>query len=405
MSGTEIQRYDASQWLAWIGGRCEVVPDSEADHAQRQSFLKLSGPPPSEFQMHNHTTIQCVRLLPVLRVLWARQVPIAVILIAAPHRSPGPWGVGLALCAMIAGIASETVVPRPRLTGLTHVACYAGDLERARIFYREFLGFPERKMTDLAGNDTGLVFTINSQQFIEIYPLVAPATDHQKYLGMSVDDAAAWCRYFKSRGVSGVTTVTDRSDGGRELFLIDPDGHRLHLVQQPAVSEARYSAGAVESVSQQLGHVGILVSDLARSLVFYRDMLGMKEIWRGGPTHDELRWVKLEFPDGPGQVEFILMPAFPPPERRGQQNHLCFDVADVTQTKVILDARPAEVRPVRPFRVTVGQDRKRQMSLYDPDGTRVEFMEFTTVDAVGTDTKTVPGTEVRGPTEPMLSLP
>ena len=45
-----------------------------------------------------------------------------------------------------------------------------------------------------------------------------------------------------------------------------------------------------------------------------------------------------------------------------------------------LQARPAIKSYKRPLEVRTGVNRKRQLNLYDPDGTRIELMESTTVD-------------------------
>ena len=170
-------------------------------------------------------------------------------------------------------------------------------------------------------------------------------------------------------------------DGRWEFAVTDPDGHVLKFVQ-PALKRATEIDLAGMPISRQLGHTGILVSNLDRALAFYREVLGFREIWRGGPTPDQLRWVKMQFPEGPEQIEFILIPVFPSPDKRGQQNHICLDVADVERAIGVLKTRPSHLLPSRPLQMNIGLDHKRQMNLYDPDGTRVELMEFATVDGL-----------------------
>jgi lactoylglutathione lyase len=55
-----------------------------------------------------------------------------------------------------------------------------------------------------------------------------------------------------------------------------------------------------------------------------------------------------------------------------------------------LKARPAAKNYTRPMEIRTGVNRKRQMNLFDPDGTRSELMEPKTVDGVPTPPATAP---------------
>ena len=45
-----------------------------------------------------------------------------------------------------------------------------------------------------------------------------------------------------------------------------------------------------------------------------------------------------------------------------------------------LEARPARKQYNRPLEIRTGTNRKRQLNLFDPDGTRTELMEPHTID-------------------------
>jgi lactoylglutathione lyase len=45
-----------------------------------------------------------------------------------------------------------------------------------------------------------------------------------------------------------------------------------------------------------------------------------------------------------------------------------------------LEAKPYRKQYTRPLDPKVGVNRKRQLNLYDPDGTRIELMEWNTID-------------------------
>jgi lactoylglutathione lyase len=133
-------------------------------------------------------------------------------------------------------------------------------------------------------------------------------------------------------------------------------------------------------ISSHVAHVGVLVGPLGRSMRFYERQLGFQEIWRGGPSPQQLSWVNLRVPDGEDYLELMLYDQLPPPSERGGKNHICLVVPDVAAAVARLESRPARKLYQQAIEVKVGVNRKRQANLFDPDGTRVELMEPTTVD-------------------------
>jgi hypothetical protein len=65
---------------------------------------------------------------------------------------------------------------------------------------------------------------------------------------------------------------------------------------------------------------------------------------------------------------------------RGTANHLCLEVPDAEAAAAIVKERAVTVHYTREIEVRTGKNRKRQVNLYDPDGTRTELMEPQTVD-------------------------
>ena len=59
---------------------------------------------------------------------------------------------------------------------------------------------------------------------------------------------------------------------------------------------------------------------------------------------------------------------------------MCLVVPDVEKAVAALDARPSRASYTRPVAIRTGINRKRQVNLFDPDGTRVELMEPETID-------------------------
>jgi lactoylglutathione lyase len=124
---------------------------------------------------------------------------------------------------------------------------------------------------------------------------------------------------------------------------------------------------------------------------FYRDILGFEEIWRGaGRESATLSWVNMRVPDGSDYIEFMLYKEEPAPDRRGVQHHICLEVPDAAKAIERLEARPYRKTYERPIEVRTGVNRKRQVNLFDPDGTRVELMEANTVDGQPAPSSTLP---------------
>jgi catechol 2,3-dioxygenase-like lactoylglutathione lyase family enzyme len=137
-------------------------------------------------------------------------------------------------------------------------------------------------------------------------------------------------------------------------------------------------------------HAGITARHLDASLAFYRDILGCTETWRGSADGKTLSWVNMKLPNSDDYVELMLYSDPPSLERLGVLNHLCFEVADVPASAEELKRRAARTGYDRPLEHKVGTNRRRLMNIFDPDGTRSEIMEPTTVDGVPPAKSTTP---------------
>lgn len=121
-----------------------------------------------------------------------------------------------------------------------------------------------------------------------------------------------------------------------------------------------------------IGHVAIRVKDIKRSLDFYVNKLGFKEMFR--LDRDGKLWiVYLRVTDS----QFIeLFPEAigdrsPPAEAIGL-NHLCLNVDDID---LVVGQITAKGIPLyRPKKMAV--DRNYQAWIEDPDGNRIELMQM-----------------------------
>jgi glyoxylase I family protein len=133
-------------------------------------------------------------------------------------------------------------------------------------------------------------------------------------------------------------------------------------------------------------HVCVRVTDLERSLAFYRDGLGLRVIFDlslDGPGLDAVtagegnrgRMVGCLVPGSGVTVELLQLPAPAEPPARSAQatgyTNISLAVSD-------LDAahRACEARGLRPLQKPVEVGGVRMFFLADPDGTPIELIEF-----------------------------
>ena len=88
----------------------------------------------------------------------------------------------------------------------------------------------------------------------------------------------------------------------------------------------------------------------------------------------------MKVPDGGDYIEFMLYRDLPAADKRGVVHHIALEVPDMTEALAVLEARPYRKMYTRPLEARVGKNRRRQLNLFDPDGTRTELMEPNTVD-------------------------
>jgi catechol 2,3-dioxygenase-like lactoylglutathione lyase family enzyme len=283
---------------------------------------------------------------------------------------------------------------RPHITGVAHIALYAHDIGKARWYYKDFLGFAEPFSLQKADGSLAVAFIkINDRQYIELSPEVESGTDRLNHIAIETDDAEAMRVYLKARGVSVPDTVSRGRTGNSNFTVKDPDGHVVEIVQyEPGSWSSRENGQSMPAgrVSATMTHVGILVGALEPAMTFYRGILGFQEIWRGSRDDKQLNWVNMKAPDGDTYIEFMLYDRLPAPDARGSAHHLCLQVADVASAKARLENEPAARDYSRAMEIRVGINRKRQLNLFDPDGTRSELMEPGTVDGVPAKSSTAP---------------
>ena len=302
-----------------------------------------------------------------------------------------------ALLAAIAGgmiAAPPQTPPRPKILGVAHISLYVHDMEKARAFYHDFLGYSEPFHLDNPDGSLSLTFIkVNDRQYIELAPEKQPGTDRLNHISIETDDAEAMRVYLAANGVKVPATVPKGRIRNSNFNIKDPDGHTVEIVQYEPDGWSRRDAGKFMDgprISTRIMHLGISVRHLEPAMKFYGGLLGFHEIWRGSKNGKVLDWVNMRVPDGEDYLEFMLYDQPPSLTRLGTMHHICLEVPDLDKARADLEKRPARKDYTRPLEINTGINRRRQMNLYDPDGTRSELMEPRTVDGKPAPSSTAP---------------
>ena len=269
----------------------------------------------------------------------------------------------------LAGFADRPNPTRQRITGIDHVRVYASNLEASRAFYRKVAGLPEGRGCPAAAQ---ACFSVDDHQRVELAaaPSTAPV-DWVAEIAFATDDLKEMRRYLVARGVV-TTEIAKDADGAQHFELHDPEGTPLAFVQRPAAA-VRFKPSATQ-VGHRLFHAGFVVKDRAAESHFYLDLLNFRPYWYGGFKDDGIDWYEIQVPDGSDWIEYMLnIPANADHKELGVQNHFSLGVENI-QTAVAQLHKNGLEKFDGP---EIGRDGKWGLDAYDPDGTRVEVMEFT----------------------------
>lgn len=274
---------------------------------------------------------------------------------------------------LVLGISAAEELP---IKGIAHLGFRVGDLEKARAFYTGILGYQEAFATkDAEGKTTMAFFKVNDEQYLELSPGSAPDIRFTHY-ALATPDIEKLHRMLTARDLAPGKIQKGR-DGNLNCSIKDPDGHRLEFVEYRPGSlhtNARGKFTDARRVSDHIQHTGVTVANLDAAMAFYRDKLGFQEIWRGGPSETELKWINMRMPGPDGDyVEFMLHAQPPTRAQYGSMHHICLLVPDIqaAHRKLLANGLAGEERN-KPRK---GRNNRWLLNVLDPDGTRTEVME------------------------------
>lgn len=262
---------------------------------------------------------------------------------------------------------------KPAITGISHVTLFADDFEKSQKFYSELLSWDQ---VPVGAAKSGTRFYANHSQYVE---LVAPSAkglaDRLDSVAFATSDAEALRKYLGAKGVQVPSAVSIEPDGSRGFLVHDPEGNKVGFHQDGAHPMAE-PASAAKAVSSHIMHAGYVVRNRAALDHFYKEILGFHLYWQGGNPASRVDWVMMQVPDGSDWIEYMLyLPEKPSLSQLGSANHLAPGVTSVAELQSKLEARGWKPAPGKNPKI-LGVDGKMQLDLTDPDGTRIEFMEF-----------------------------
>jgi catechol 2,3-dioxygenase-like lactoylglutathione lyase family enzyme len=278
------------------------------------------------------------------------------------------------LQAALIASSREKQPKRPRILGIDHVSVYVSDVEKSSQFYSEALGLTTKCPQYAASEPCYVVAPSNQRVLLKRAPVQVKNRILKNWLAevaFVTNDLKGMRRYLLAHGmVPGI--IRRDSDGSQSFRIRDPEGNPMAFVHR---SPAQIGYGpASKQISTHLIHAGFVVKDLAAENRFYVDLLGFHLYWYGGFKDDGVDWYELQVPDGPDWIEYMLnIPVNADHKELGVQNHFSFGVKNVHDASAQL-----RFNGLGTFDgPEVGRDGKDSLDAYDPDGTRVEVMEFT----------------------------
>ncbi len=275
--------------------------------------------------------------------------------------------------AALFAIATLSITPllaqqRPAITGIAFMRLYTDDVPAAEHFYGPTMGYAEKHI------DNEMVFPINKHQWIEVVP--SHVRDGQSYmssLGLTVSNVEEMKRYLESKGLQ----VESPSPGLLEVH--DPEGNLVCFVGKGSpikeAEAARDTPLSSHAPSHHIIHVGFIVHDRAKEDVFWKDILGFRPYWYGTMHPGNVDWISMQVPNGTDWIEYMMMPNQPSDKHGfGMSDHFSLGVEHMQTVLHDLQANGCEEKMCTA--IQAGKDGKIQLNLFDPDQTRVEYMEF-----------------------------
>jgi catechol 2,3-dioxygenase-like lactoylglutathione lyase family enzyme len=268
--------------------------------------------------------------------------------------------------ATVSQLGAQTT-ERPAITGIAFARFYTTDPSGAQKFYGDTLGFKRLEANGV------WIYPVNSSQWIEVLTSPPPKPDVRlAAVAFTTRNAAGLEHYLAAHGVKAELPLKKGEFGVR-----DPEGNLVIFVQSGSNKLVAHAPPSPDATSHRIIHVGFIVRDAAKEDAFWREVLGFRPYWHGGKTDTSTDWASIQVPDGADWLEYMLnISPTPTLKTAGVQDHFSLGVAHMADAVAALERNKCE--GANCTKTQIGRDGKVQLNLFDPDLTRVEFMEFAT---------------------------
>jgi lactoylglutathione lyase len=263
------------------------------------------------------------------------------------------------------------------LEGIAHNAINVLDMEKILDFYAGAVGFERAfEIPNEDGKPWIVYLKVGSNGFLELF--YGGVKDREINYAPDQIGYHHWCitvsnlpalreRIFRKGYINADMQPKVTKSGGWNLWIHDPEGKALEIVQPKPDAEF---AGRDEILG--IGHIGLVVGDIGKSLDFYCSKLGMKELRTN--EKDGKPWIT--FVQAAEGQTYELFRAEGKPHTRSNTwqsyggTHISLQTDDVEGT---IESLRKQGVPVI-IEAKTGADKNTQGWVVDPDGNRVELM-------------------------------
>ena len=284
----------------------------------------------------------------------------------------------LSLVLLAAFAVGAEDLPELPLDGIAHVAYRASDLEKSAAFYTGILGYREAfRFSAADGKPESVFFKINDDQFLRLDKVDGPTPDDRLVeIAFRTMDIRQLHGLLKKRGLKP-SAIENRRDGNPYTTLTDPEGHQIAFVEYQSDSKQIGLDRQLlvrERLSTELWHSGVHVMDKAKMDAFYQEKLGFRPYWTGSRDDGKPLYIHMDTP-GPGRkfFEYLVQYGAMDRDRLGSTHHICLVVDDIDNA--LEKAHQRGLPRTERHAAKVGMVKHWLANLFDPDGTRIEFME------------------------------
>jgi len=324
---------------------------------------------------------------------------------------------GLLLAAsLLTTTALAQQSPAPLVQAVDSIGITVSDMDRSVEFYSKVLTFEKVSDVEVWGDEYehlqgvfGLRMRVVrmrlGSELIELTEYLAPKGrpipvdsrsndrwfQHVAIIVSDMDRAYAWLRQHKvqhaSTGPQRLPDWNKDASGIRAFYFRDPDGHSLEVLHFPPDKGDPRWHRSTNRLFLGIDHTAIVVSDTDASLMFYRDVLGLKVVGESenyGPEQERLnnvfgarlRITTLRAASGPA-IEFLeyLTPRegrpYPADHRANDLVHWQTRLATADAGAVARDLRAGKASFVSPGVTSLPEDMlgfTKGLQVRDPDG-------------------------------------